>query len=425
MAYPKGSLVPSSWGFSSESTIERDRVDKDYAEWFKILLDPRKLQERQKNNPKSAPKSQEEVDRWYGDYLRLLYQHIESKLSVELPNEKPWTAAKVEFHFSLPTTWQPYPTVEKFRNIVEAAGYGSHQNHTVEMGLTEPEAAAVHTSIDARGLFNENENMIICDAGGGTTDLSVMRISGVQSGLVTLKQLDTVNGKNIGSVQIDREFEEYVLNRLQQVNNSFNLGIDPDESAWQMMKSREFQNAKCDFGSTDDTPSFLVAVPGLDPKFVSKQFGMQNGNMEFKTGALLGRMFDLQIDKMTKLVDKHLIEFEKNHPGEQVSHFVFSGGLGNSQYVQSSLKAKYAFGQSQLACAQNIQIHVAPNPQLAVCMGVVADRVARLKGTPVVKWKCARASYGTVAKILHDPKDPEHHGRKHVQGPAERKVLHQ
>jgi len=61
---------------------------------------------------------------------------------------------------------------------------------------------------------------------------------------------------------------------------------------------------------------------------------------------------------------------------------------------------------------------VAPEPQLAVCKGVAADRVRKVKGgEAILGWRCCRASYGTICKILYDKNNPEHHGRPTYRDP--------
>ena len=91
---------------------------------------------------------------------------------------------------------------------------------------------------------------------------------------------------------------------------------------------------------------------------------------------------------------------------------VLSGGLGNSAYVRDCLRGRYGPGNASHPNAQNLQIRVAPDPQLVVCKGNVADRVAKIKsGQSVLGWRCCRASYGTLCKVLYDPKQPDHHGR--------------
>ena len=88
---------------------------------------------------------------WYEDYLRLLYRHLEFKLASELQGTS-WQRATVEFLFGVPTTWGP-PVVESFRSIILRAGFEGWPGHSVTIGLTEAEAAAVHTSIEASGIF--------------------------------------------------------------------------------------------------------------------------------------------------------------------------------------------------------------------------------------------------------------------------------
>lgn len=151
LVYSKNTNEPSSWGFLSETATEQYSDDKEYVDWFKTFLDPNRLAEKQRDDPEDAPRSMAEVERWYEDYLRKLYQHIEFKLSPEL-SRMSWHNARVGFIFSVPTTWKPL-TVEKFRTIAEKAGFGQAWNHTMSIGLTEAEAAAVHTSIEASAIF--------------------------------------------------------------------------------------------------------------------------------------------------------------------------------------------------------------------------------------------------------------------------------
>ena len=87
----------------------------------------------------------------YQDYFVFLYQYIESKLQMELPSR--WEDARIEFIFSVPTTWKPHPTVERFRSITARAGFGRYPNHKSTIGLTEAEAAAVHMSRESPAIF--------------------------------------------------------------------------------------------------------------------------------------------------------------------------------------------------------------------------------------------------------------------------------
>lgn len=153
LLYPQNGAAgkdPIYWGFLAEDNMSK-RTYKT-AEWFKTDIDPEHLEVSQERDPGDAAESYEVLLNWYRDYLRLLYGHIQSRLSPEIKPRK-WAEATIEFIFSVPTTWS-HPIVEKFRSVIVQAGFDSQQNHTVTIGLTEAEAAAVHTSTEAPGIFN-------------------------------------------------------------------------------------------------------------------------------------------------------------------------------------------------------------------------------------------------------------------------------
>jgi hypothetical protein len=90
----------------------------------------------------------------YEDYLRNLYEWIRSTLENEGYD---WEQCKVEFIFSVPTTWN-HTVVELYESIIERAGYERVPGHTSRTGFTEAEAAAVYTAVfDATGAINEDE----------------------------------------------------------------------------------------------------------------------------------------------------------------------------------------------------------------------------------------------------------------------------
>ena len=151
IVYPKNQQTPHSWGFLSETAAEQNSADKVYKTWFKTYLDPKRLSDAQTQDPSGAPTSLKEVERWYEDYLRRLYRHIEFKLGSEIQGTS-WHSATIEFIFGVPTTWGTL-VVESFRSIILRAGFEGYPGHSVTIGLTEAEAAAVYTSIEACGIF--------------------------------------------------------------------------------------------------------------------------------------------------------------------------------------------------------------------------------------------------------------------------------
>lgn len=102
---------------------------------------------------------------------------------------------------------------------------------------------------------------------------------------------------------------------------------------------------------------------------------------------------------------------------------MLSGGLGNSVYVQTRLRERYSFGNTSFPNARSLQVRVAPEPQLVVCKGIVADRVQKLKtGKSVLGWRCSRASYGTLCKVPYNPQNPLHFSQPTRKDPLDGKL---
>ncbi|KAH9863883.1 hypothetical protein J1614_009815 [Plenodomus biglobosus] len=425
LIYPDNSATPSSWGFLAETAQESSGVGYESREWFKIMLDEELLEQGRQtaSDPSKVPQIHE-VEKYYTHYFQFLYRSIEARLRGELASR--WEDAKIEFIFSVPTTWKAVPTVERFRRIISAAGFGSSPSHVASIGLTEAEAAAVHTARNMPGIFRENEILFVCDVGGGTTDLSVFRVKNTFEGSLNVEQIDVVFGAHIGAAQLDSLYENAVSEKLQHANKMSPMGLaDINHAAWEMRISKEYQNAKCDYGSEEsmaDTETFAVRVPKLDRAYENRKFGISGGDMHFRRDDLKS-FFDTQISKLFDMIAKQLVRVQQKHPGQQVAHLVLSGGLGNSAYVQTCLYNRYASQNTTHPNARHMQIRIAPDPQLVVCKGNVFDRVQKLKtGQSVLGWRCCRASYGTMCKVLHEPDNPAHFGLRTELDPLDKKM---
>jgi hypothetical protein len=79
------------------------------------------------------------------------------------------------------------------------------------------------------------------------------------------------------------KFEELVISRLHHAEATMSMGIDIDAAAWEMMKGREYQNAKCDYGSGEnDTETFSVTIPKLPRAYRNDIAGIVDGEMRFR-----------------------------------------------------------------------------------------------------------------------------------------------
>ena len=78
------------------------------------------------------------------------------------------------------------------------------------------------------------------------------------------------------------QFEDMVARRLQQAEGTQPMGIDIDKAVWEMVKGREYQNAKCEYGSSDETDAFSVSVPKLHKAYRNEALGIVDGEMKFR-----------------------------------------------------------------------------------------------------------------------------------------------
>lgn len=129
--YPR---AVTGWGFLCDQEDE----NADIKEFFKLHLDPAYRDDRP-----DAPRL-EEAQQWFQDYLRCVHGHIEQYFSDSFPR---WRGQKLEFLFSVPTTWKSPGMIAETEKLIKGAGFGTDgMHHRVTIGLTEAEAAAVYAS---------------------------------------------------------------------------------------------------------------------------------------------------------------------------------------------------------------------------------------------------------------------------------------
>ncbi|KAL9117810.1 MAG: hypothetical protein Q9187_005647 [Circinaria calcarea] len=250
------------WGFQCQHSEGKK-------EWFKRRLDPEYTES-------DRVEEDSEVRTWFRDYMSCLYAHLCETLQGYTGD---WTQKRVVFTFSVPCTFKKASIIETFRNLLQEAGFckGGAQ-HTIEIGLTEPEAAAVYTAKEAGLTFEAGNVMLVCDAGGGTTDVAILENTGSDGGQPALEELAVVEGTNIGSTNIDLAFKRLVEERLKSMHPKLDEG-----TAWTMMHSADWANWKCSFGhkDTEQLNSFNIKVPLINSNVNNKAAKIKEGKMVF------------------------------------------------------------------------------------------------------------------------------------------------
>lgn len=240
----------TSWGFLCDPADERF----EYNTLFKSYLDPGLEYDDIKGMPSTS-----EARTWYYDYLSCLYRYIVQYLSDSIPH---FSKKRIDFVFSIPATWKTKPaTLVEIEKIIRRAGFGTSQLHRVTLHLSEAEAAAVCVSKH----MEKGDVFLVCDAGGGTTDLNVLKVESAFPNPIELIPLSWTEGKAVGSTLIDRKIQNLIKDRLSTIQQHIQDDLDTVISRTMQDK---FEAFKCTFG-----------VRGMDlPELSLRVFGLPSGS---------------------------------------------------------------------------------------------------------------------------------------------------
>ncbi|KAL2871627.1 Hsp70 family protein [Aspergillus lucknowensis] len=378
----------TKWGFQCEENVPDA---KDIKQYFKLNLDPGFVDSRP-----DAP-TREQATRYFQDYIRCVYQYVLSYFAKTMPR---FDGMKVEFVFSVPTTWKDPRMVAELRESIVF----DRPEHRATIGLTEAEAAAVYVS----GLhYQKNDVILVCDAGGGTTDVNVLKLASAPGEPTIYNPLGFVEGKPVGSVFIDLGVHQLVCAKLEPVRLS--LPGTTEDIAWKMMIGR-FERFKCSFGvEGEQLPTLKLELPATLSESHFPEQGIHNGQLYITSDEVRG-IFDAKIDDLFDLLDEQIRRLQLSHPTEKISFLVLSGGFGSCPYVRERLTTRYETPTHLLP--GGVKVLTVDEPQLAVAQGQVMNRTQQLKsGGAVFNHLYSPVSYGVICDWLYDPK-------KHVGEPT-------
>lgn len=269
----------SSWGFMcADDDHDPSKTRRDF---FKIFLDPDTLEAAQQQGLTNVPRSTDEARQFVTDYLKQVYTHVKDSIEIRMgiKHQGGWGAMSVLFLFSAPTTWTSMAIVNTFKGAIHDAGFGTEgPKHSALVDLTESEAAAVATLKTGAVNLKANSIFLTIDAGGGTTDLALMRVASIDFNFPQLAQVAAVSGLGVGSSLIDRAFARLVSQRIA-ANPDFRL---PDDFAARMARSPGFKSVKHKFGEkVYMQPIYKIVMEGVGYDVNHEGLGVQGGRMLF------------------------------------------------------------------------------------------------------------------------------------------------
>ncbi|SPJ84068.1 related to hsp70 protein [Fusarium torulosum] len=415
LIYNPDGITVSSWGFIC---AEDDGVPgKVRRECFKIFLDDATLAAVRQQGLVNTPRSTVEARRFVTDYLGKIYMHVKETVESEM-GRRSWKDKTVTFLFSVPTTWESLDIINVFKGCIRDAGFESGGvDHSALVDLTEAEAAAVTTLKTSPIPFECGSLFLTVDAGGGTTDLALMRITSIDGELPQMSQVTAVNGFGVGGTLIDLSFIRLVQQRLAaypDVHSQLQHDI-----AVRMSRSPYFVTLKHKFGQRVWMQSSILKVQmeGVSRDFSHAGLGIDKGCMLFSREEIQS-LFDVQVQSIIKRIDEQLGWVTQNASGEQVKYMILSGGLGSSVYVRETIQQM--FTNNPHPSATEIAVVPCREPQLAVARGLLFSHQQRWENDrmPVIVSHIARASYGVIVQQLYSP--AQHFGEDIRDDPYER-----
>lgn len=187
--------------------------------------------------------------------------------------------------------------------------------------INEPTAAALAFGIDK---LNKDMKILVFDAGGGTTDLSVLELGGG-----VFEVLSTNGDTFLGGNDIDNKIIDFLV---EEGKKSCGVDLSKDPIALQRLKE-EGEKAKIELSSTTSTDISLPYITNTDA-------GPQHLNCTL-TRAQLERMISDYIDKCIKLCDG-VLEKAKLFVSD-IDEVLLVGGTTRIPAIQEMIK-KY-FGK--------------------------------------------------------------------------------
>ncbi|KAB5580556.1 hypothetical protein GE09DRAFT_950983 [Coniochaeta sp. 2T2.1] len=401
----------SSWGAmcadDDEARVPWTGTGKVRREFFKIFMEPETLAEAHKRGFASAPKTTLEAQQFVTDYLRELYAHVKESIEIQmgLRNFGGWKDTAVLFLFSVPTTWTSLSLINQFKAIICNAGFGVEgPRHSAQVDLTEAEAAAVATLKTSAVHFNMESLFLAVDAGGGTTDLALMKVTSVNQQVPQMSSMHQVSGIGIGATLIDQLFVRLVAARLAQHPDVTASGQLPPDYALRLARSHHFRTVKHKFGERAYMqPQFRMPLDGVAHGFSHAGLGIENGRMIF-TLQEIQSLFDPQIEAISDKIIKELNWLQEQQHPQKVQYIVLSGGLGSSAYVRDQLQQRFSCYAHP--SANNVAVIPCSDPQLVVVRGLLLSWEQQwLTGgqASVLATRIARASFGVIIMEEYNP----------------------
>jgi hypothetical protein len=348
-----------SWGFRCDYENEDEEVKKS----FKAALDP--------DYYGQAPDrpSLRAACRYTVDFLRCIYQYICSHLasySLESPERK------VQFLFSVPSSWVKSRMQDRFRALVATAGFNKHPQHRINIEMSEAEAtafAALPYDTKAKAA------VLICHTGALFTELALLqRVTSMDAGYA-YKTKTCTRARFIGSARIDYQVHDLIKDSLHSMNKDQATVSDSLPRKMMLGRYRTYKNT---FGSEEPHFSTLdLPIQGPDgDTYVSRLGNLPQKDFSMEEADFRG-LVDQQVDKLIGVVEQELDATQELLPGQDVL-LVMSGGFSDNPHLRKRFDVWNSVTK-HLRKGYNVTITYTADGKLQVVQGLITQQIRSQK----------------------------------------------
>jgi molecular chaperone DnaK (HSP70) len=271
--------------------------------------------------------------------------------------------------------------------------------------LEEPQAAVYHWLDKAgdgwRKSMKEGDSLLVCDVGGGTTDLTLVRVE-QEAGDLVLHRVAVGEHLLVGGDNMDLALAHFVAGRFAEKGSKLN--------AWQSISLwHACRRAKESLLAVDGTASETISVLGRGSKLIGGTISVQVEREEVQQLLLDGffpmcepdarphrepasGFYELGLPfEADSAITRHVAEFLGNNPiaDRERLHLLLNGGVFKSQAIQSRLT--HAIGH--LLARETKQLGGPEDLDYAVARGAAYYGWAKQRGGIRIRGGTARSYY--------------------------------
>jgi len=258
------------------------------------------------------------------DFLHKVYEHTFETLRKRY-GEAFMRSTSVHFVLTVPAMWS-----DAAKDATKEAACRAGINGDDITMISEPEAAAVYTlKVVQPNHLKVGDNIVVCDAGGGTVDLISYRIAHLSP--LAVEESQVGKGGLCGSVFLNYGFEEHVKSRVGATK--FQRLQRQNPAAWETALRHFEDYVKRNLNDRpEDFNIPLYGIPDSDTAGVAKGYlKLSHAQAKAIFEPVVKQILDLIHDQVSAI-----------HAGSGlVSAILLVGGFGQSNYLHARVKSHF------------------------------------------------------------------------------------